>query len=392
MKPLVNRPEPAFATKGNALIYLLWAVGILGTAGVAFSGFILPLADRDFTQLWVAGKLAASGHFDQVYDVKALRAAAAAYAGTQYKVAFRYPPHMLFIGAPLSVMPLKVAFFVWQAISALLFWVAARSYLPSRMPRWLAVLTPSAVVSMIFGQNGLFFGALWLFAFQRSAPAAALLTMKPNIGFLVAIEMFRRGMVLRTAAIAIAVAALAALMFGLDSWRHSLGQSDLFGLGQAGSFMNLYVQMTTPYIGYGYVGWIAFAVVATFLLLRRFDVFTAATATFLISPYGFHYDMTVVCLGFGILLFRSWRTMRSWETMICALAFLSPIMVRLGTWLVPPLLLVGLYVLSRNDLCEEERPTQPTLAGSTKEAANFSESACATPATRAGEACGNSST
>ena len=33
-------------------------------------------------------------------------------------------------------------------------------------------------------------------------------------------------------------------------------------------------------------------------------------------------------------------------TALFALAFLSPIIVRAGTWLVPPLLLAGLYVLT----------------------------------------------
>jgi hypothetical protein len=111
-------------------------------------------------------------------------------------------------------------------------------------------------------------------------------------------------------------------------------------------YPNWYVQMTTPYLGYGMLGWLAFAAGAIFLLTRRFDVFTAATATFLIAPYGFHYDMTVVCLGFGLLLFQNWRSMPPWQCLVCALAFLSPVMVRAGTWLVPPLLLAGLYVLT----------------------------------------------
>jgi hypothetical protein len=87
-----------------------------------------------------------------------------------------------------------------------------------------------------------------------------------------------------------------------------------------------------------------FAIAAALLLRRNFHVFSAATATFLISPYGFHYDMTVVSLGFGLLLYERWEAMPVWQRLTCVLAFLSPGLVAVGTWLVPPLLLAGLYV------------------------------------------------
>jgi hypothetical protein len=129
--------------------------------------------------------------------------------------------------------------------------------------------------------------------------------------------------------------------------------------------------MTTPYLGYGVVGWACFTLAGLLLLARNFNVFTAATAAFLIAPYGFHYDMTVVCLGFGVLLFQKWRTMPPWHTFICALAFLSPVLVALGTWIVPPLLLAGLYVQVRGGSSEgvseiHSWVTKPTQEGNTR--------------------------
>lgn len=334
------------ATKGNALIYVLWLAGFLGTAVVGVMGaHLIPISERDFVSVWVAGKLVTSGHAAQAFDVDSLRAAAATYAGTTYKITFPYPPHILFFAVPLSFLPLTVSFFVWQAISALFFYLAAKRCLPAGMLPILAVLTPSAVVNVTYGQNGLLLGALWLFAFRGSALSAALLTVKPHIGVLVAIEMWRRKLVLRTSFIAIAVVVLSALLFGLGAWHTSLANaaSSQFNLINSGKYPNWFVQMTTPFVGYGYIGWFLFAGAAAFLCTRCFNVFTAATATFLISPYGFHYDMTVVCLGFGVLLFERWRSMSSWQAFVCALAFLSPMLVRAGTWLVPPILLLGLY-------------------------------------------------
>lgn len=339
-------PSSAPATTGNSLVYVLWLAGFLGTAAMGLMGaHLIPISERDFVSVWVAGKLAATGHAAQVFDIDSLRAAAATYAGTTYKIAFPYPPHILFFAVPLSFLPLTVSFWLWQAVSALLFYVAARRHLPARMPAILAVLTPAAVVNVTYGQNGLLLGALWLFAFRGSALSAALLTVKPHIGFLVAIEMVRRRLVLRTAVMVVALVGLSALLFGLAAWHTSLANAatSQFGMITSGKYPNWFVQMATPFVGYGYIGWFLFAAAAAVLLARCFNVFTAATATFLISPYGFHYDMTVVCLGFGALLFERWRSMPPWQVFVCAAAFLSPMLVRAGTWLVPPILLLGLY-------------------------------------------------
>ena len=80
-KPLKSAP----ATKDNRLIFALWIAGFLGTAVVALIGaHQIPIAERDFVSVWVAGKMAASGHAVQIYDIKSLRAAGAAYAGTTF--------------------------------------------------------------------------------------------------------------------------------------------------------------------------------------------------------------------------------------------------------------------------------------------------------------------
>lgn len=334
--------------RGDALVYALWIAGALGAAATMLQGWNNPIANRDFASFWVAGKLAAQGHAVQAYDLAALKAAATSLAGTSFNIVFPYPPHLLFIAVPLSFIPLTFSFLFWQAISALLFWVAARPYLPKEMPTFLAALTPAALINVAFGQIGLFIGALWLFAFSGSPIAMACLTMKPHVGFLVAIESARKRLLIATIFIAAALIGASALVFGLDAWRAFIAGAAVGQLGmiRAGSHPNWYAQMVTPLIGFGVVGWFIFAGAAVLLLVRRFDVFTAATATFLIAPYGFHYDLAVVCLGFGVLLFRSWRTMLPWHSCICALAFLAPVIVRAGTWFLPPILLAGLYVLT----------------------------------------------
>jgi hypothetical protein len=167
---------------------------------------------------------------------------------------------------------------------------------------------------------------------------------------LAGVEAIRSRQFIKTSVIALLILALSVAAFGFDTWQAWLGDAAAGILGDLSHapYSIWYFQMTTPYLGYGLIGWGLFAVAAIFLLIRKFNVFTAATASFLIAPYGFHYDMTVVCLGFGILLFQRWRQMAPWETFVCAMVFLVPLLVQLGTWFAPPLLLAGLYIQMRN--------------------------------------------
>ena len=338
---------------GRWLVLGLWAFGILAIALFFHRAWLSPLAERDFVAAWVAGKLAASGHVLEAYDVPALRAAGGQIIGeTSVLLSYPYPPHSLFIMVPLSMLPLPVAFWTWQLISAALFYLAARPYLPPRFPAVLAVLTPAALMNVLFGQVGLFFGALWLFAFSGSRIASAFITFKPHLALLAGVEVVRKRRIMVTAAILALVLLASVVVFGFEAWTAWFLKSAVRHLGNvdarsAGSWS---YQVVTPYMAYDLAGWLVFAAAAIVLLMRRFNVFTASTASFLISPYGLHYDLTVVCLGFGLLLFRQLRALAAWEAFACSLAFLIPLLVVFGSWLAPPLLLLGLYVQVRHPL------------------------------------------
>lgn len=348
MKALVSPSGSKQLTSGNMLVYLLWATGLLGALVTVVGWPSNPIANRDFVSFWVAGKLAISGHAAQAYDVTSLRAAARMLAGTTYPIAYPYPPQFFFVAVPLAWLPLALSFVAWLLITGATFCIAARPYVPRNFPLILALVTPAGICNLAFGQTGFLYGALWLFAFEGSAVAAALLTVKPHVGLLVAAEIGRRHQLILTSVIALALLGLSALVFGIDSWRACLTglRTNHLHWVRSDSYGGWFYQMTTPYIGYGLVGWLAFAVAALALLVRRFDAFTAATAAFLVAPYGFHYDMTVICLGFGVTLFRYWRSMPPLYTAVCASGFLSPLIVAAGTRLVPPILLAGLFVMA----------------------------------------------
>lgn len=365
MKAVLHRLSSGSSTNGNALVYLLWLAGIVTALGADFAARPNPIANRDFASFWVAGKLASGGHASLAYDPSSLAAASSAQVGTKLVNAYPYPPPFFFVSVPLSWLPLEASYLTWLLLTGALFWLGARRHVPAGFPSFLAVLTPAAILNVTFGQTGFFYGALWLFAFAGSALAAAFLTVKPNLGFLVALQAARRRRFFETAAVVAALMLASAVVFGLDAWRACLTALTTNHLQwlHSGKYAGWYFQMTAPYLGYGLIGWLIFAAAAVVLLARRFDVFTAATAAFLISPYGFHYDMTVICLGFGARLFERWRSMPPWQTTVCALAFLSPAIVRVGTWLVPPLLLLGLFVLTRDTSVQPESNDDADLRG-----------------------------
>ncbi|HEX6740890.1 MAG TPA: glycosyltransferase family 87 protein [Sphingomicrobium sp.] len=337
------------AFRKNALIYALWLLGLVGAALLFRDTLGSHLANRDFAAFWIAGKLAAAGHAAQAFEVSG-NAPLGKEIGRIVDSVFLYPPHALFLAVPISYLPLQVAFWSWQAMSAAIFYFAARPYLPPSFPKLLSILTPAALITVGFGQVGLLFGALWLFAFSGSAVAAAALTFKPHLGLLVAIEAARRRRFLATCLIAVVMLALSIAAFGLESWRAWWNEAVVLQVGDLAprNYAFWLNKMVTPYIGYGLMGWFLFATAAVVLLYREFNVFSAATASFLLAPYGFHYDMTVVCLGFGVLLFQRWRNLPPWQTFVAALNFLCPLLVGLGTWVAPPILLAGLYVQTLN--------------------------------------------
>lgn len=313
-----------------------WVPARWGLIAWAASALLFPLfygtdwlpngARSDFRTLWLAVQQLGTSRLD-----------------------WAYPPQMLFPFGLLAQLPLGLAFHLWNALTALLFFLAARPWLPPGIPRILALLTPAAVINLYFGQFGLFIGALWLWTFRRAPWAGALLTVKPHLALLGAIPILSDWrLTLRTAAVMGAIVALSIAVFGLDPWR--LYAAQLFNNGSRFAQappLSFIIYGVTPLMGYPAWAWLIFAAAAAWLLSWNCHVFTAATATFLISPYGFGYDMPVVCLGFALLLSVHWREMDWGERLFATLAFLVPVLGRFGTWPQPFILLLGLWVQVR---------------------------------------------
>lgn len=315
--------------------------------------FIGDFGRSDFNFLWIAGKMALLGAAGHIYDPIATQALAAS-VGHSGPVTSPYPPHALFFFIPFALVPHIPGYFAWIVVTAAFFYWAAKPWVPAGFPPVLVLLTPAALTCFDFGQTGFLFGALWLLAFRGSWPAVSLLSFKPHLGLLAILSLRDRLTFLKATLLVVGVVGLSATLFGPSLWvefvKHTLGFTADIGAPKRWLFAGV-----TPAIGYGFWGWIPFAVGGALLLARNVNAFTAATASFLISPYGFHYDMPVACLGFGLIIFNNWHDMPIPHRIPIALGFLSPVISIIGAWWVPPILIWSLWTQSKYGIPARKR-------------------------------------
>lgn len=356
------------AAERPSILYwtLLWASGVVFVLLAALHDFLSP-ADltppgRDFANLYAAGKLMLSGEASQAFHVESFRLAILRATDTLTVQNYSYPPHALFIAAPFALLPYPAAFLAWSIAGALFFYWAAKpsvSFAP-----WLAVLTPAAMLNFWTGHYGFLLGGLWLlyFRFLSSRPVlagfvASALTFKPHMGLFVGLSALSSPKALVSAiAGTVALFALSAWAFGMDCW--ALFFSNTFATqvailaGQSADFY--FHLMPSAYVAFGrnavsVVLHLTFAAAAICILIRyrRIDPFVLATATFIVIPYVFAYDMTVACLGFAVMLWRQWPALSQPHRLILSAALVSPILTIVLAPLVPPILLAALYVQTR---------------------------------------------
>jgi len=348
--PKASRLAPGSAVRwvraheSLTLLLFLWLVGI---------GFMIPrmaipeLWNTDYLNYWFAPRALRAGV--NIYDLAAYQHYGLSFFPQAHppQLNFTYPPHSLFLFWPLSYLPAYASYATWDVVSLAAFYLAARPVVPKGLPAFIGVLSSATILCLQFGQTSLLSGALFLLAARGNGYAGAMLTFKPQLGFLAAPLLLLKGRKPVVVAIVATTLLIIASQLLFGHWADFL---DHAGGYQAAQIFDeekkniWYIIGTTPAMGYGLKGFLIYLFVGTLVLSRNFNIWTAATATFLISPYGFHYDMSVACLGFAILIYSYWERMPLWQRLTASLAFLAPVIVQFGTWWVPPIMLLGLFV------------------------------------------------
>ena len=227
---LESKERPTVAFCAVALLPSLVAAAVL---------WILPIGDldvdrsamaaRDYTDMWAAGYLVALGQGDTLFDLAAFNAALHSMfgAGFPHQV-WPYPPPILLLAVPLSLLPLLPGFLLYTAGTAALLWLALRAGGLTRPACAAVLLSPALADNALTGQNGsltaaLLFGGLFL-VHRRAVLAGAILgalVIKPQLGMLVPLCLIASGnwrALLAMATSASLLIAASALLFGVDAW------------------------------------------------------------------------------------------------------------------------------------------------------------------------------
>jgi hypothetical protein len=325
--PLKPRPAvPAWAwwVVGGLFVATLGLIDFLKSSDGLVAGEIY--LGRDFINVWTGGWLVHQGDLAIIYDPAAYGAFQRTLFGDLSAHNYSYPPVTFPLAAAFASIPYPAALLLWTVGTGALFVWAAKPWWPKGAgPAWLAVLTPAAIVNIWAGHYGFLIGALFLLGWrnldQRPYLAGIFfgaMLIKPHLAILVPLALLLRGEWKAIASAAVTVAALVAvtgLWFGWQPWHDFLvGNSALqaamidpgdsfFGLmacSTATALLQLTGSMTFALAGQVAVGIGATALVwiaARRRVATRDLALLVATATFLLLPYSFNYDLTVVMIG-----------------------------------------------------------------------------------------------
>ncbi len=289
----------------------------------------------DHLSLWTAGKLAAEGRPAQAYDWQAHadRMGEGMQRTPHSPLQFSYPPSFLLVMAPLANFPFQASLVLFGLLTLAPFaFLASRIVGRPEAALWMLATVPP-FWNFVVGQTGALAAALLaaglLLLPARPLLAGAmfgLLAFKPHLGLLVPVALLASGR-LRTIAAAAATGAAVALAsviaYGVEPWlafAASLSKFGTFALADtnvaAYKMQSLFGFLRT----FGAPAQIALAAQAllactiaalTWRLWRSPDrsdrshdlksgVLLASTV--LVSPYAFHYDLTMLTLAQAFLL------------------------------------------------------------------------------------------
>ena len=274
----------------------------------------------DFFGLWSFGRYVLTHAPASIYDERALHAFQTGLGmSPDRSYPFPYPPCILLLLAPFGALLYVVARVAWLLLAFGAYAAALAAWRWQRPVAALLLLAPSSAVCFLVGQNGFFVAALMLggmrLLWTRPLTAGALLgavACKPQMAVLIPFVLLfgRHWRATAGAGIAIAVLTLVTtLAFGVDIWAAWLA----FIRDQAGTVMAgraaLLDMMPTVRSAVLLLGGSAAAaqiaqaagvlagLVAVWRVRARQDLEAQAVlplATFLATPYAFHYDLPMV--------------------------------------------------------------------------------------------------
>jgi hypothetical protein len=291
------------------------------------------LIGRDFLSTWMGARSALADGPIKWFDFATYSAALHDMFGPSLQDHnWSYPPHVLLLTWPLGLIDYIPAYVIWCAAGLALFLLVVTAGGAQRNDLSLLALSPAVAMNVMTGQIGfvttsLLIGGLKLLD-RRPVLAGicfGILTVKPQLGILIPLMliMTRQWIAIVTGiATVAAMAATTAWLYGWSVWteyfRVAMPFQERVLVEGTGIMLSM---MPTPFINGRVAHWpidyaraaqalistVAIAAVCWTFARRRDPARSMAvlvTASFLVTPYVFCYDMIVFGWVIAILLAR----------------------------------------------------------------------------------------
>ena len=220
---------------GHLVAFIYLGIGaLIGAKGLLLGPF--EPVGGDFINLFTAANLMVSGQTDQIFAHEQFMAFQRSIIDADIGLRlWAYPPHSLFFIAPFAWLGFVPSLVVWSTLGVGLLTFAARRFGFSWRETGIVVLSPAVLYCVVLGQSGNLAAALLLIALSNrhasdrlSIGAAALLTIKPQTGFLLPlIWLIRRQwhLLVLTTALVLVLGVASLILFGVETWQAYLFDS-----------------------------------------------------------------------------------------------------------------------------------------------------------------------
>ncbi|NTV66730.1 MAG: DUF2029 domain-containing protein [Chlorobaculum sp.] len=328
----------------------------------------------DFILFWAASHLALTGYPQNVFNIPLLfKAQQIAVPGSTSVNAWFYPPSFYLVVLPLALLPYIAAYWVFMLSTLSAYLLVLRRIVRGNIEMWCLVAFSGLWINLIQGQNAFLTaaigGAALLCVDRRPVVAGlfiGLLAIKPHLAILfpvalIAIGAWRTFFTAAVTAITFTAFGTAVLGIGvLNEFLANLSKARLFlenGNVPWAKMPSVFAGLRllgVPVVG-AYVVHIAVAVLAVIAVWRVWRICQDGqlrgaafmSATFLVSPYGYDYDLA--WLAFPIAWLAMVGLRNGWlrgEREVLVAAWLLPMLITpIATALlvqVGPIVLCGL--------------------------------------------------
>jgi len=323
---------PAWAVVGCLVLLMSQALFFPLAYGHVFiiddKGLGIP---TDFVNVWSAGRLVREGHPALAYDWDVQKIVQLAILGQGYEgnFAWHYPPPFLFIAAALASFPYVGAFMAWPLVTFVPYAAVMRALVGRPFGWLLAGAFPALLVNASIGQNGFLTAALigGTLYFLPSRPVLAgavlgLLSYKPQYGLLFPLVLLATAQwraFFSAAVVTLMLAAVSWLAFGTETWQAFFHWLPMFsqaflseGRAYWGKMQSLYATLRLLHVSEQLAWpaqWALDAVVAVGVVriwrsgaAYWIKAAALATATLLVTPYLFLYDVMVLAIPVALLV------------------------------------------------------------------------------------------